>query len=76
MSMPIIGRWIVAAGIAIVVFGLLLIGADRLGLRLGRLPGDIFAQRGRTTIAVPIITSLIFSVVLTIILNILARWKR
>ena len=76
MSLPIIGRWIVAAGITLAAFGLLLIAADRLGLRLGRLPGDIFIQRGRATIAIPIATSLLLSVALTIILNILARWKR
>lgn len=76
MSLSIFGRWIVAAGITLAAFGLLLIAADRLGLRLGRLPGDIFVQRGRATIAVPIVTSLILSILLTIILNILARWKR
>ncbi len=70
-----IGRMLVAAGLTLAVIGLLLIVAPHVpGLdRLGRLPGDIFVQRGNTTVFIPIVTSIVVSVALTIILNLFIR---
>ncbi|MDQ2652853.1 MAG: DUF2905 domain-containing protein [Chloroflexota bacterium] len=70
-----IGRFLVAAGLVLAAIGLILIIAPRVpGLdHLGRLPGDIFIQRGNTTIFVPIVTSIVISVALTIILNLFIR---
>jgi hypothetical protein len=69
------GRFLIAAGLVVVVVGLLLVIAPQVpGLdRLGRLPGDIFVQRGNTTIFIPIVTSIVLSVALTIILNLFIR---
>jgi hypothetical protein len=67
-------RLIIFAGIGFVVLGLLLLGASRLGL--GRLPGDIFVDRGNVKIAVPLMTSLIVSLVLTVVLNVVVRFWR
>ena len=53
---------------------LLVIAPQVPGLdRLGRLPGDIFIQRGNTTIFIPIVTSIVLSLALTIILNLFIR---
>jgi hypothetical protein len=70
-----IGRILVAAGLVLAAIGLLLIVAPQVpGLdRLGRLPGDIFIQRGNTTIFFPIVTSILVSVALTVILNLFIR---
>jgi hypothetical protein len=70
-----IGRYLVAAGLVLGAIGLILIVAPQVpGLdRLGRLPGDIFIQRGNTTIFIPIVTSIVISVALTIILNLFIR---
>lgn len=70
-----IGRFLVAAGLALAAVGLLLVVAPQIpGLdRLGRLPGDIFVQRGNTTVFVPIVSSIVISVLLTIILNLFMR---
>ena len=70
-----LGRFLVAAGLVLAVIGLLLLIAPHVpGLdRLGRLPGDIFLQRGNTTIFVPIVSSIVISVALTIILNLFIR---
>ena len=70
-----IGRLLIAAGLVIAVIGLLLLIAPNVpGLdRLGRLPGDIFVQRGNTTIFIPIVSSVVISVALTIILNLFIR---
>ena len=70
-----IGRFLVAAGLVLAAVGLLLVVAPQIpGLdRLGRLPGDIFVQRGNTTVFVPIVSSIVISVLLTVILNLFMR---
>ena len=62
------------------IFGavLLLIGGgiyllSRLGVNLFRLPGDIRLQIGSATCVIPLVTSLLLSVVLTLILNVVIR---
>jgi hypothetical protein len=40
---------------------------------LGRLPGDISIERGNVRIYVPLATMLLLSLVVTIVLNLLAR---
>lgn len=70
-----IGRVLIAVGSIVVVAGLVLVVASRVpGLdRLGRLPGDVVINRDPVTIAFPLVSSLIVSVVLTLILNLLLR---
>jgi len=54
----------------LIVVGLLLVAAGllvRLGVPLGRLPGDIVIHRGNSTFYFPIVTCLVVSVVLTVI---------
>lgn len=58
---------LILAGVALVVVGLGLLVADRLGL--GRLPGDITFKGKNFSIHVPIVTSIVVSVVLTLLLN-------
>lgn len=53
------------------VGGLLLVGGKLFGL--GRLPGDIFIQKGNFSFYFPIVTSIILSLLLTVILNIFLR---
>ena len=55
------------------VGGLLLL-ADRFpGLRIGRLPGDVAVERERFRLYVPITTSILLSVALTILLWLFGR---
>lgn len=70
-----IGRLLVVAGLVLAAIGLLLVVSPQVpGLdRLGRLPGDIFFQRGNTTVFVPIVTSIVLSVILTVVLNLFIR---
>lgn len=58
------------AGILLVA-GLGLLLASKLGL--SRLPGDIVIKRGNVTVYAPIGLMIFVSVVLTVILNVLAR---
>lgn len=58
-------RALIVAGLLIAAAGLLWPWITRLGF--GKLPGDIFIQRGNTSFSFPIVTCLIVSVVLSLL---------
>ena len=63
-------------GRALVVVGLLISGGGALvwlGGPLGRLPGDLVYRRGGMTVYVPIVTSIILSVMLTVVVSLMRR---
>jgi hypothetical protein len=57
------GKLLVIVGLGIAALGLLIM----LGLPLGRLPGDIVVRRGSFTFYLPITTSILISVLLTLV---------
>ena len=63
----LVGAVIALAGVA------LLLGERFPGLRLGRLPGDIAVERDRFRLYVPLGTSLVLSIVLSLLAWILGR---
>ncbi|MCL5429769.1 MAG: DUF2905 family protein [Chloroflexi bacterium] len=74
--MPDFGRILIALGLILLVVGGLLVPLPRLGLPLGRLPGDLRLDSGQITCLVPIATSILLSLLLTIVLNLLGRFFR
>ncbi len=71
-----IGRALVGAGLVLVAAGVLLVIADRFpALRLGRLPGDIAVSRGSFRFYFPLGTSILLSVVLSLVLWVLSRFR-
>jgi hypothetical protein len=70
-----IARLLIVAGLVLVGVGLALLLIGRIpGFGwLGRLPGDITIRRGPVTIFAPIVTSLLLSLALTLILNLIFR---
>ncbi len=66
-----LGRILMTAGGLVFVLGLLLSLFGRTGL--GWLPGDIVVQRGGWTFYLPIVTSILLSLLLTGILWLLRR---
>jgi hypothetical protein len=61
------GRWLVLIGLACIVAGIAWMLLERVGIRLGRLPGDI-AIRGRNGgFYFPIVTCLLISALLTLL---------
>lgn len=62
-------RFLIIAGIALVVIGLAWGPLSRLGL--GRLPGDIVIERGATTIYIPITSAILVSVVLSVAVSVI-----
>ena len=66
------GPLLVAAGIVLVLVGLL-VWSGGLGW-FGRLPGDIRIERDTVRIYVPIVSMLLVSVVLSLVLYLVRRW--
>ena len=66
------GRYLIIAGIVLIGAGLLWMFAERIGL--GRLPGDIIIERDNFRFYLPIATSILISVVLSLILWFIGRW--
>jgi len=64
-------RFLIITGLILLVAGLLWPYLAKLGL--GRLPGDIVIERGHTTLYLPIVTSLILSLVLSAVLWLIGR---
>jgi DUF2905 family protein len=64
------GRLLVLLGIMLLVVGGLLMLFGRLNL-----PGDFVWRRGNVTIVFPLATSIVASIVLTILLNLLLRGR-
>jgi membrane protein implicated in regulation of membrane protease activity len=67
-----LGKWIVVAGIALVVIGLL-VQTGVLGW-FGRLPGDIRIERPNASFYLPITSMIIVSVVLSVVAQIVRRF--
>jgi hypothetical protein len=65
------GKVLIIAGLVLVAVGIAWVIGERFGL--GRLPGDIFIERGNTRVYFPIMTSIIISIVLTLALWLFSR---
>ena len=71
-----IGKWIILIGLGLAVLGGLVWLAGRVGLPLGRLPGDINLKNGNVAFYFPCASAIVISIVLTILLNVAARLIR
>lgn len=56
-------RVLILAGVVLIAVGILI----KLGVPIGRLPGDIEIRRGNSTFYFPIVTCILASVVLSLI---------
>lgn len=66
-----IGKILVIIGAVIALAGLILIFGNKIGL--GKLPGDIFINKGNFSFYFPVVTSIVVSIILTILFNIFFR---
>jgi len=71
-SMPFIGKLLIIFGIFFIIMGGILILAPKIPF-LGKLPGDIYYRKGNFSIYFPLATSLLISLILTILLNLIFR---
>ncbi len=73
--MDSLGKTLILIGGGILVLGLLLFALARVP-GLGRLPGDIFIRKSNFSLYFPLGTMILLSLVLTVLLNIIARLRR
>lgn len=66
-------RLIVALGVIILIAGLILLAASKLGLGGLRLPGDIVIRKGNFTFYFPWVTCIVASVILSFIFYLFGR---
>jgi Protein of unknown function (DUF2905) len=71
-----LGKLLIILGVVLVVAGVLLTLLGRTNLPLGRLPGDILYRGKNTTFYFPLATCILLSVVLTVILYIVGKFRR
>jgi len=70
------GKLLILFGVILVVAGVVLILVGRTHLPIGRLPGDILYRGKNTTIYFPLATSLLLSVLLSVVLYLISRFRR
>jgi hypothetical protein len=61
------GRFLISAGVLLVVVGLVVLAGEKFGIRLGRLPGDIRIESKDGGFYFPVVTCVVISLVATII---------
>ena len=74
--MTALGKTLLALGLLLALAGAILLFAARLGLPLGRLPGDIAYRGRRVSFYFPLATSLLLSIVLSLLLYLFSRFHR
>jgi hypothetical protein len=70
--MDTIGKFfLLIGGVLVLLGGIMVLGGKLFGL--GRLPGDIFFQKGNFSFYFPLATCIILSILLTIIMSFFRR---
>ena len=67
------GKYIIAAGISLVVLGLLISYAPGLLKWFGRLPGDLKIEGENGTLYIPVTSMILVSIVLSLLFNFFFR---
>jgi len=66
-----VGRFLIVAGTVIIVVGLLFVVADKIPLN--RLPGDLHLGSGKFKVYIPVGTSILVSIAITLVLNFFSK---
>ena len=69
-----LGRALIFFGVILTAFGILLLLAPKIPW-VGRLPGDILIQRERFTFYFPLVSCLLASLVLSLLLWVVGRFR-
>lgn len=70
-----LGKMLVVLGGVIAAAGLVFMLLGRTNLPLGRLPGDILYRGKHTTFYFPLVTCILLSVVLSLVLYLIGRFR-
>jgi hypothetical protein len=74
--MASLGKLLVFLGAAIFIIGAALILFGKTNIPLGRLPGDIIYRGKHTTFYFPLATSIVLSIVLSLLLYVIGRFRQ
>jgi hypothetical protein len=72
--METIARYVMIGGIVLFLIGVGIYFATKFGIPLGRLPGDIRIEGENGSFYFPLTTSILISVILTIVLNLISKF--
>lgn len=72
--MESLSRYLMLGGIILFLIGGGMYLAAKFGIPLGRLPGDIRMEGENGSFYFPVTTSILISVILTIVLNLISRF--
>jgi hypothetical protein len=72
--MDALAKGLILIGVVLVMVGLLLLAAQKLPF-LGRLPGDILVKREHFTFFLPLATSIVISVIISLILWVIGKFR-
>ncbi len=70
------GKWILIFGVVLIAVGGAIWLVEHFGLPLGRLPGDVRLRGEGWSFYFPVTTSILVSVVLTVLLNLVFLFLR
>ncbi|MGH9604141.1 MAG: DUF2905 domain-containing protein [Terracidiphilus sp.] len=70
-----LAKAIIGLGLLLVLIGAVLLFAGRIGLPLGRLPGDVVYKGKHVTFFFPIVTCILISVVASLVVYLLSRFR-
>jgi hypothetical protein len=70
-----LGKSLVLVGLVVAAVGLLLMLFGRANLPLGRLPGDILYRGKNSVFYFPLATSILLSVMVSLILYVIGRFR-
>jgi hypothetical protein len=69
-----LGRALLIIGVILVGVGVVLVLAPKIPF-IGRLPGDFRFERDGLTVYVPLGTMIVLSVLVSVVLSIIGRWR-
>ena len=69
------GRMLIVIGVILIIVGLIVSYGNRIPF-LGKLPGDISVEKENFKLYFPLTTSIIISVILSLLLYLLNRWRQ
>ena len=76
LAMTDLAKLLIFLGGALILAGVVLLLVGRLHVPLGRLPGDIVYRGKNTTFYFPLATSIVVSVILSLVLYFVGKWRR
>ena len=76
MDLTQLARLLAVLGVVLLVCAGAVYIFSRLDIPIGKLPGDIVISRDNFTCAIPLVSGLLFSIILTILVNLLILFTK